>query len=184
MREAMRFRQSGFTVLELMLAVLVIGIAAAVAVPSITGAMSRYALNSASQKIAAEIRSARFAAVAKNRSMRVRFNCPGPGQFRVVEVVNNPAIDNAANRCSETAYPFPDPDPAVAPNADGPVVWISQNAQFGAVQDVEITNRGRVAPLTGCPACAAAAPPASVGLTNGHDTQTIMVSASGQVQLP
>ena len=55
------------------------------------------------------------------------FNCPGPGQFRVVE---------------------------------------------------------RVAPLNGCPACATAAPPAAVSLTNGYDTQMIAVTASGRVELP
>ena len=177
-------RIAGFTVIELLLVVAVGGTLSAVSVAAISGAMRRYSMNTATRTITAEIRAARFTAVAVNRTMRVRFNCPGPGQFRVVEVVGNAAIDNAADRCSETAYPYPDPNPAVAPNADGPVFWMTQGATFGALQDLEISTRGRVQPLTGCPACAVAAPPASIGLTYGYETQTITVSASGMVSTP
>ena len=177
-------RIAGFTVIELLLVVAVGGTLSAVSVAAISGAMRRYRMNTATRTIAAEISAARFTAVAKNRTMRVRFNCPGPGQFRVVEVVGNAVIDNAADRCSETAYPYPDPNPAVAPNADGPVFWMTQGATFGTLQDLQISTRGRVQPLTGCPACAVAAPPASIGLTNGYETQTITVSASGMVSTP
>ena len=100
-------RIAGFTLIEVMMVVAVGGILSAVSVPALSGAMRRYEMNTASRMISAEIRAARFTAVAKNRTMRVRFNCPGPGQFRVIEVVGNAGIDNAADRCSETAYPYP-----------------------------------------------------------------------------
>lgn len=174
---------AGFTAVELLITVAIAGIVAGMSIPSLTGAMQRYALNGARQTVAAEIRLARFRAVSTNRTMRVRFNCPGPGQFRIVEVVGLPQIDNAADRCSESSYPFPDQDPSSQPNADGRVVWLQQGAQFGDLHDLEITPRGRVTPLTGCPGCAQAAPPASVSLTNGYDTQAIAVSASGRVEL-
>ncbi len=177
-------RIAGFTLVDALLALAVGGTLSAVAVPSIDGAMRRYRMNTATRTITTEIRAARFTAVAKNRTMRVRFNCPGPGQFRVVEVTGNAAIDNAADRCSETAYPYPDPNPAVLPNADGPVLWINQGAALGAVQDMQISNRGRIQPLNNCPACAVAAPPASIGITNGYETRTITVSASGMVSSP
>ncbi len=177
-------RIAGFSLVDIMMVLAVGGILSAVAVPSIDGAMRRYRMNTATRTITTEIRAARFTAVAKNRTMRVRFNCPGVGQFRVIEVTGNAAIDNAANRCSETAYPYPDPNPAVAPNADGPAMWINQGAALGAVQDLQISNRGRIQPLNNCPACAVAAPPASIGLTNGYETQTITVSASGMVSTP
>ena len=51
-------------------------------------------------------------------------------------------------------------------------------------QDLQISTRGRVQPLTNCPPCTLAAPPASIGLTNGYETQTIAVSASGMVSTP
>ena len=176
-------RIAGFTLIEVMMVVAVGGILSAVSVPALSGAMRRYGMNTASRMISAEIRAARFTAVAKNRTMRVRFNCPGPGQFRVIEVVGNAGIDNAADRCSETAYPYPDQDPVVAPNADGPIMWMNQGATFGTVQDVQISTRGRIQPVTGCPACTVAASPASIGLTNGYETQTITVSVSGTISI-
>ena len=175
---------AGFTLVDIMMVVAIAGVVAGVSVPSITAAMQRFALHGARQTVAAEIRLARFMAVSTNRTVRVRFNCPGPGQFRVVEVVGDLAVDAAVDRCSESSYPFPDQDPSVAPNADGRVIWLPQGAQFGALQDLEVTPRGRVAPLNGCPACATAAPPAAVSLTNGYDTQKIAVTASGRVELP
>jgi hypothetical protein len=116
--------------------------------------------------------------------MRVRFDCPGPGQLRVVEVVNDPIIDNDPNRCSEEDYPYPDPDPGMLPNADGPVVWLPESTQFEGFRDLEIRNTGRVTPLTGCPACAPAAPPAAISIGNGYETQIITVSPSGRMQVP
>ena len=177
-------RHAGFTLVEIIVVTSVAGILAAVAVPSIDGAMRRYRMTTAIRTITTEIRAARLTALSTNRTIRVRFNCPRLGQYRVIEVTGNPAIDNAADRCSETAYPFPDPNPAVAPNADGPALWINQGTALDAVQDLQISNRGRIQPLVNCPACAVAAPPASIGLTNGYERQTITVSASGMVATP
>ena len=174
----------GFTAVELLIVVAIAGVVATMSVPSLTGAMQRDALNGARQTVGAEIRLARFTAVSTSRTMRVRFNCPGPDQFRVVEVVGLQGIDSSADRCSEASYPFPDQQPGVQPDADGRVLLLPKGAQFGGLHDLEITPRGRVMPLTGCPGCAQAAPPATVSLTNGYDTRTIAVSASGRVELP
>ena len=174
----------GFTAIEIMIVVAIAGIVAGVGIPSISGAMQQYALNGAREIVAAEIRLARLTAVSTNRTVRVRFDCPGSAQFRVIEVVGDPAVDAASNRCSETAYPYPDQDPDVAPDADGRIVWLPQGAQFETAQDLEMTPRGRITPLTGCPTCAAAAPPATIALSNGSDTRTIAVSQSGRVGIP
>ena len=177
-------RIAGFTMIELLLVVAVGGTLSAVSVAAISGPMQRYRMNTATRTITTEIRAARFTAVAKNRTMRVRFDCPGPGQFRVVEVTGIPGIDNNANRCSETLHPYPDPDPAVAPNADGPIIWMNEGAAFGAVQDLEISPRGRIQPCKNNPCTQLDPPPASIGLTNGYETQAITVSASGMVSTP
>jgi hypothetical protein len=153
-------------------------------VPTIAGAMRLYALNTSIQTVGAAIRSARYSAVSKNRTVRVRFNCPAANQFRIVEVVGSNAIDAAADRCSAAAYPYPDSNPAAAPNIDGPVMILPDGSQFGAFQDLEINTAGRVTPLTACPTCAGAAPPATVTLGNGYDTRTITVTANGQVLIP
>jgi prepilin-type N-terminal cleavage/methylation domain-containing protein len=177
-------RHSGFTLIELLIVVAVGLLVAGTAIPAVVEATRQASLNTSVQSVAAAIRGARYAAVAKNKTLRVRFNCPAANQFRVVEVTGNPAIDDAANRCSETAYPYPDPNPNVAPNIDGQMVRLGANSQFGAAQDIQIDTSGRVTKLTGCPTCVSSAAPATIALVNGYDTRTITVNASGQVQLP
>ena len=174
----------GFTLVEILTVVTVMGIIGAIATQNIATAMRLYALNTSVRTVEAAIRGARYSAVSKNRTVRVRFDCPAADQFRVVEVVGTPAIDDATDRCSETAYPYPDPNPAAAPNVDGPVVLLPADAEFDAIQNVEIDTAGRVTPLTGCPTCVAGTPPATVTLGNGYETRTITISASGQVQVP
>ena len=176
--------KSGFTLIEIVITLTVMTTLAGVASLTIPGAMRRYALNTSAQTVATAIRSARYVAVSKNRTVRVRFDCPATDQFRVVEFVGTPAIDDAVDRCSETAYPYPDTNPAVAPNVDGPVILLPRDGQFGSVPDLEIDTAGRVTPLNGCPTCVPLAPPAAVIIGNGYETTTITVSATGQVLLP
>jgi prepilin-type N-terminal cleavage/methylation domain-containing protein len=179
-----RAPQSGFSLIELLIVVALGMIVLGIAVPAVVEATRQASLNTSVQSVAAAIRGARYSAVAKNRTVRVRFNCPAANQFRVVEVVGNNAIDQAADRCSETAYPYPDPDAAVAPNIDGQMLRLGADSQFGAVQDIQIDTSGRVTKLTGCPTCVSSAAPATISVVNGYDTRTITVNASGQVQLP
>ena len=161
---------------------LVAGVLAAATIAPIGGAMRRYSINTTSRTVAAEVRAARFKAVATNRTVRVQFNCPGPDQFRVVEVVGDPAIDDDDDRCSETAYPYPDPNPATAPNADGPVISL-HGVTFGAVHHLQISPRGRVQAMSGCPDNCQVVPdtPATIEFTNGYEAGTLSVSLSGVV---
>ena len=145
--------------------------------------MRRYTLTTATQTVSAAVRAARYQAVAKNRTLRLRFNCPGPGQIRLVEFVNDPAIDQAVDRCRETAYPFPDQDAVVRPDFDGPAQILSRQAVVAAVSDLQIDATGRITPLINCPNCATAPPPALVTVSNSYENQTITISGSGQVRL-
>ncbi|MDP6579250.1 MAG: hypothetical protein QF681_01220 [Vicinamibacterales bacterium] len=137
-------RREGFTISELLIILAVSSVLAGISLPTIGSAVREYRLNSSTRQVIAEISAARFAAVAKNLTLRVRFNCPGPGQFRVVEVTGVAAIDNDADRCSEAVYPYPDPNPNAAPNGDGPAMWLSDGAAFPAAQDIQLSTRGRV----------------------------------------
>ena len=170
-------RQQGFTLIDIMFAVLLLGLLMAVTVPGATTASRRYHLVAATSEVAAQVRAARLKAVTSNRTIRVRFNCPAAGQYRVVEVVNNAAIDDAADRCSSTTYPYPDPNPAAQPDLDGPVMVLRGGITFGGVQDLDIAPTGRVTALTG-------AVPATIGVTNSHETQDVTISAAGRVQVP
>ena len=178
----MRQRSAGFSLIEVLMALAVGGVLAAASMAPISGAMGRYSINTASRTIAAEVRAARSKAVATNRTVRVRFNCPGPSQFRTVELVGDPAIDGDDDRCSDTAYPYPDRSPATAPNVDGPVISL-KGVTFDAVDYLQISPRGRVEALSGCPDNCQVVPgtPASISFTNGHETETLTVSPSGAV---
>ncbi len=170
-------RQQGFTLIDIMFTVSLLGVLMAVAVPGASNASRRYHLATATREVGTQVRLARLKAVTSNRTIRVRFNCPVAGQFRVVEVVNNAAIDDAADRCSSTTYPYPDPNPAALPDLDGPVVVLRGGITFGGVQDLDIAPTGRVTALTG-------EVPATIGVTNNHETQNVIVSATGRVQVP
>ena len=115
--------QGGFTLTEIMLVVAFVGTLTAIAVPLTGDIRATIKLNEAARQVQREFAEARLRAVSSNRSLRVRTNCPSAGFVRTVEVVGTAAIDNAANRCTHAAYPFPpDNDLMTRPNYDGPDV--------------------------------------------------------------
>ena len=175
--------QRGFTLVETTLVVAVTMVLAAMTVPAIKGALDASQLNNGVQTVATVVRNARYQAVTRNVRLRVRLNCPAAGQLRVVEVTGSAGIDGAADRCSPAAYPYPaaDSNPATVPNSDGPVVVLPGQMTFGVVQDLEISTIGRITPLTGCPTCVAAAPPATIGVGNVHSEKRLTIAGSGQV---
>lgn len=134
----------GFTLVELMVVVAVIGVLVGTGIPVVTSAVDQYTFNSAARGVGADIRSTRWAAVARNRTMLLRFNCPGPNQYRMVTFTGNPAIDGHPNRCSLAVFPFPDPVPGVEPEGDGPVVTLPRGVGFRLVQDLSFGPTGRV----------------------------------------
>jgi len=79
-------RESGFTLIEVVVVSAVAMITIGLAAPALTGAMQHYQFNTDVQQLAATIRNARYKAVSSNATMRVRLNCPSQGQMRVVQV--------------------------------------------------------------------------------------------------
>jgi prepilin-type N-terminal cleavage/methylation domain-containing protein len=165
---------AGFGLPELLIVCALIAVVSAVTVPFTAGALARYRLNDAARAVAGQIRSARLAAVTGNRAVRVRFNCPGARSYRFVEVTGDPAIDNAADRCS---FAWPDLDPNALPNRDGAPMLLPDGISFGPTQDLEVATSGRISPLAG-------AAPASIQVTNGTETRQITASAAGRIQSP
>jgi prepilin-type N-terminal cleavage/methylation domain-containing protein len=169
-------RAAGFSLLEVLVVLAVIGVLGAMAVPTINEGMRRQRLGSAVRQVAQQVSTARLQAVNKNRRMQVRLNCPAANEFRVVEVTGVSAIDNDSDRCSDAVYPYPDLDPAVRPDLDGPTLALPLGVRFGAVQALEIAPRGTVTALTG-------ALPAVIEVTDGVDTRRVRVTAAGQLQV-
>ena len=166
----------GFTVVEVLLVATIAAVLAAVSMPMALSAMERYRLNGAARELSNEIAAMRLEAVTKNRTMRLRLNCPVAGMYRAVEWTGVAGIDGAANRCLITAYPFPDTDPANAPNADGRPRMLPQGITFGAIQEIQITTLGRITAVTG-------ALPAQIEVSDGTNTRSVRITAAGQVQI-
>jgi prepilin-type N-terminal cleavage/methylation domain-containing protein len=141
----------GFTLVELLVVVAVIAIVAGIAVPSFRSSSEQIRLASATREVERVLQIARMKAVRADRVMRVRFNCPVAGQYRMVELLGTikvPAADDAdgaaATRCSVTNYPYPDTNPEffAVPNNDGPLKDLPPNVVFDTVQTIDFWPNG------------------------------------------
>ena len=166
----------GFSLLEVLLVLAVLGTMTVIAVPTLNEGMRRQRLAGAVRTVTQQVSTARLQAVNTNRRMRVRLNCPAANQLRVVEVTGNALVDNAADRCSEAAYPYPDLNPAARPDLDGPVIRLPAGVRFLAVQNLELNTRGNVTALAG-------GLPAFIEVTDGVETRRVRITAAGQLQI-
>ena len=141
----------GFTLIELMLVVAILGVISAIAIPAVLNTSRQIRLSSNARQVERELQGARMKAVRSNRAIRVHFNCPAAGQYRAVELLGSvqfPATDDddarAAVRCGYSAYPYPDPDPEffAIPNNDGPIQTLQDGVGFGNTQTVEFWPDG------------------------------------------
>ncbi len=171
-------REHGFTLIDVTMASLITGLVMAIAIPMVESARERYQMTAATREVAAQMRSARLAALSANTTMQVRFDCPAPRQYRQIEMVGDPAIDTDPSRCSAANYPYPATNPAVAPSHDGPVMVLPGRVSFGQLQDIEIDQAGRVTAVGG------GVMPATVGVANIHETRNVTVTVAGRIRIP
>jgi prepilin-type N-terminal cleavage/methylation domain-containing protein len=184
-------RQSGFTLLEILIVVALIGIMSVVGLPLFGQMAGSLELGEAARQVERELQSARMTAVSANQPMRVQFNCPAARQYRMVELIGTPAVPNAADgtvgRCSASTYPFPAPDnnPITRPNNDGALRTIPDQVTFTTVTTIEFWPDGTAHTNTGGinPWPPIAAPGTNIILTRGTKTKTILVNGIGKIQL-
>lgn len=173
----------GFSLPELLVVLSVATAIFAIAVPTFQNMLDHYRLGMATRDVERELQTARLRAVSANTPMRVRLNCPAAGQFRMVEMTGVATTDAAANRCDETAYPYPSPRDTnrATPEHDGPVRRLHESVsvagadlQFFPDGTVRQWVGGQLQSITG---------EASVTLTKGSKTSTVNVNGLGKIRI-
>ena len=143
----------GFSLVELVIVMAIIAILAAMVVPTILNMMVGMRVSAEARLVERELQTARLRAVATNRAMRLRFNCPAANQYRLVEVIGTPTVPAsddangaAATRCGLSNYPYPDSSNEwfESPNNDGPLNALDPRVVFAATQTVEFWPDGTV----------------------------------------
>ena len=104
-----RFSQSGFSLIELLMVVALVGIVSVIGLPLLGQISGAIELGEAARQVERELQSARMTAVSANHPVRVMFNCPVAGQYRMVELIGTPGVPAAADgvvgRCSRQHVP-------------------------------------------------------------------------------
>lgn len=141
---------AGFTLVEMMAVMAVFVIIAAMAVPLLKDSADAMQLGIQARAVERTLQEARLKAVKANQPVRVRFNCPASGGYRIVELIGTPkapaTADTATNRCDLATYPYPAPDTDIItrPNNDGPVERLESYTSFSASQTLEFWPDGTV----------------------------------------
>lgn len=183
---------SAFTLVELLLTVALIGIVAAMAVPLMTNAVDAIKLGESTREVEREMQTARLMAVSSNQPIRVRFDCPAAGNYRMTELIGTPSspasADAAANRCSLANYPYPgdtDKNPLTRPNKDGPLRYLDPKVSFSSTTTIEFWPDGSAHTNTGGtnPWPPIAGTGFSVSLQKGTKTKSILVNGVGKIQV-
>ncbi len=102
------------------------------------------------------------------RTVRVRFDGPGAGQYRIVEVMDRRSVDNNPNRCSLREFPHPDQRPGSGPDLDGPILRLKEGVSFSAHSDFDIGPTGEVRAVGG-------PMPVAITMTDWERTHTLRV---------
>lgn len=188
--------QAGFTLVEMMMTLTVFAILAGAAIPQFADMTGEMRLHQGLREVERELQTARLRAVTSNRPIRVRFNCPAVGQFRMVELIGTPSdpdpedSDTNLDRCGgDYPYPAGDTNRLTLPNHDGPVRELHPTLEFstGAAKTLEFWPDGTVHQWT---TAATEAPWASVPTTgtaitvlHGTTTASITVNGLGKIQI-
>jgi Tfp pilus assembly protein FimT len=182
---------AGFTILDIIVTIAVFMILAGISVPAFQSLTEGYKLGQTVREVERELQTARLKAVTSNRPLRVRFNCPAAGTYRIVELIGTPSVpvaeDGSVNRCQESTYPTPaaDNNPLTRPNHDGPMRRLPTGITFSAASTLEFWPDGTVHQEQGAilpwPGIGVAG--TSITLAKGSVTKRIDVNGVGKITL-
>ncbi len=184
---------AGFTLVDVLATIAIIATMAAMATPQMVDGVDRMRLGMTIRDVERELQFARLKSVSTNRPMRIRFNCPVAGQFRVVELIGTPRIpaaaDGAANRCDESLYPYRptggDNSRLTRPNNDGALRRLQPQATFTAMPTLEFWPDGSVHADggVGSPWPPLTAAGATIMVSRKGKTRNITVNTLGKIKL-
>ena len=156
--------ERGYTLVEMLIVVGLIGIMTAIAVPVFMESNARSNLWTGSELIGATIRQARMKAISQNTSYRVVFNCPSANELRSLIVTGDPMVDDAVDRCDQTV------------DGDSGAIEMPTSITYtpGTATRLEINGRGNFTAVGD-------AIPLVINVNYGSTLRTLTVSATGQI---
>jgi prepilin-type N-terminal cleavage/methylation domain-containing protein len=181
----------GFSLVELLAVLAFFVIVSAVAMPVYVDIVDSMRLGQATRDVERELQTARLKAVSTNRKIRVRFNCPAAGQYRMVQVLGTTA-DVGTTRCSEAAYPYDSSNQnPVTKRQDGPLRYLQNNVTLptgafefwpnGTAYQVDTAGVAQVIPPDEVTGGNDQGVP--VTLTKDGKTKEIWVNGRGKIQI-
>jgi prepilin-type N-terminal cleavage/methylation domain-containing protein len=186
-----RASASGFSLVELLAVMTTIGIISAIAIPLFGNMFDSMRLSASVRDVDRELQTARLKAVSAKRPIRVRFNCPATGSFRMVEIIGTPGspatADSAADRCNTSLYPYPSASRnlLVRPNNDGPARLLQPGAAFTVAQTIEFWPDGSAHAAVGATNPWPVIPSGGVNITVTRKgiSKSITVNGVGKIQI-
>lgn len=92
--------ESGFTLMELMLVVVIMGIVAAIAIPGFMGFLPGMRVNGAARQVMGDLMDARMEAVKQNNKFKVFFL--NDHEYKILDDDDNDGIDDSGTETSKT----------------------------------------------------------------------------------
>lgn len=184
----------GVTIVDILATVALVATVSAIAAPAAVNMVDNSRLGMATRDVERELQYARLKAVATNRPMRVRFDCPSTGKLRVVEVIGTSqqpdAVkdpDSYTDRCSETLFPYSptgaDLSRLTRPNNDGPIRSLAPGVAFTAKKTLEFWPNGTVhADTAGTNPWPIVGTSVTITVTRKSKSKSIVVNGFGKIQ--